>query len=159
MKLLISRRDRRLATRAGRHPRHDPLIGIGVQPAPAPAVAPPPLLGVPRLARRIVRFLPLRGRNRGIPRPLRRPPQLGLQVGYPLDQIGKHCITFGYRQRLLLHLLPQSNDQRVLLRFRQAAQVGRPSHGKLDSYLPDNGQAFSDTGPKSPRRKCQGWVE
>ncbi len=39
-------------------------------------------------------------------------------------------------------------DQRVLPRFRKAARVGRASHGKLDSYLPDNSQALSNTGPK-----------
>ena len=40
----------------------------------------------------------------------------------------------GHTLPQVLNLLPQSKDQRVLLRFGKPDQIGRRSHGELDSY-------------------------
>ena len=72
-------------------------------------------------------LLALRRRHAGVVRRLRRQPKPGLQFRHPR------------RQRL--NLRPQRSDQRVLLVMRQAAEIRKLGHPKLESRQPGSRQA------------------
>ena len=78
-----------------------------------------------------VGLLSVRGRHRKVVRRLRWLTELGLEFVYPS------------RQRL--DLRPERTDQRILLVVRQAGEVGRLGHPKLESWATSSRQSSFDS--------------
>ena len=153
-KFPISFLQRRLAVRAAHWPRDHRLVR-GLHQRSAAALAPQTAFArslPPRLLAAIG-FLARRGWHAGVVRRLWRQPKTGLQFRHPR------------RQRL--NLRPQRSDQGVLLVMRQAAEVRKLGHPKLESRQPGSRQAAilqPDTplrtqGNEQVRSRCfgRGW--
>jgi len=127
-KFPISFLQRRLAVRAAHWPRDHRLVR-GLHQRSAATLAPQTAFArslPPRLLAAIG-FLARRGWHAGVVRRLRRQPKTGLQFRHPR------------RQRL--NLRPQRSDQGVLLVMRQAAEVRKLGHPKLELRQPGSHQA------------------
>ena len=92
---------------------------------------------------RAVGLLALRGRHRRVVRRLRGITQLGLKLGNPCRQ----CEDLRCEH---LNLRPQRADQRVLLVMRQAGEVGKLGHPKLESWPPWSRQPPCDSAGYTP---------
>src|SRR3954467_8344818 len=127
---VIVRMERGLAVGAAHRTRDHRLVGVLRQQSSA---ALPPEAALARAFTfgpvGAIGFLALRGRHGGVVRRLRRSTQLGLELGNPRRQ-------YLNLRRQRLNLRPQRSDQRVLFVMREAAEVGKLGHPKLESWPP-----------------------